>query len=528
MKQEGERTKMSKFTRKWKIRLVSVVLVVLLAGCQPFEGFDLNQLLLTQMDIVSVEEKGSYELKIEWNETYIENNEDKRFAALARLLSQIRLDIEKAQTNADGSSAAEGTIALGGKTPVGFIIRTDESGMYFEVDGARQPLFIDFNEFAGGSWPRPNFSQVVDNTSLAKEAAAYFVRHLPNPPILKITRENTDVGGQSLATTRVHAEIKGDQLGEWLLQYLDALLQDEEGFRAMLQSMAEWMNEIYSLDPEWMEETGFPEDDADARDARMDSFVEEGLQELFPLLEGARSSLEELRQGSEWQMIFDEGVELKLDLWADDRLHIRKTETELVIAPAVFRLPFSPVHGITLRSQYERWNVNEDVEVPAPGTPEGAFGVANLADMSSHKLLRMLEEDSVLYDLLKNELQIDDSYFALSPYNFYGTAPFIAEDGTVIVPVRVAVENFDIAIGYEHDTRTIRFYDEGTQQEIVFRIGSSTAMVNGQAVELSRPLELIDNYSYMDADDLFKLMKASYTYKKDEWEDLWVNVERDL
>lgn len=522
---------LGKWFRSFKNRLLSVALVVLLAGCQASGGMDLDAMLMNQLDIKTVEETGSFELIIDWNEQFIENNEDERFAALAKLLSHVRVDIENARADAEGRAAVKGTITLGGKAPIGFFVHTDQSRLYLEIEGAQQPLYIDVDGMTGGSIMNPALTINQSNdiaTEMVKEAAVYFIRHLPNPPTLAITRENTVVGGQSQMMTKVHAEIKGDELGEWLITYVDALLQDEEGLLEMLRSVTEKMNEMYRLDPEMLKELGIPDEEAyEAADAGLFNFTDEDFEELLMMLLDARLQLEELRQGSEWDMIFDEGIELKMDVWVDDKLHVRKSDMELVIEPAVFKLPFSPVNSIIVRSHEENWNINGNVEIATP-SGEGAWGFEDLMNISNHQLLRMLEEDSVLYDLLKNDFAIDDSYFLLSPYNFYGTAPYIAGDGTLMVPVRDALDRFEIRATYDHDTRTIRFYDEGTVQEIVLYMDSSTALVNGRTVQLGWPIVVIDDYSYMAAEDLFKLLRAVHTYEIDDWDELWVKVTRDL
>jgi|GEM_PF-933055 len=525
-----------KWVHKWKNRLLAAALVVFLAGCQASGGVDLNAMLMNQLDIRSAEQTGSLELIIDWNEQYIEDNEDARLAALAQLLSHVKVDITRSVADEAGRAYAEGTVSFGGRPPIGFVLRADETSVYMEVEGFKRPLLIDLSEIAGedAASAAIAFNGAVDEITreMAKAMGAYFIRHLPNPPVLDIKRETVTVGGRTETMTKVHAEIKGDALGEWLIKYVDALLEDEEGLREMMRAVTEKLKELNELDEAYMEEAGIPDEEADEALEELEYFADEGFDEILPLLQEARNGLEMLRQSDQWRMIFDEGIVLTMDVWVDDRLHIRKSDMELVIAPAVLKIPFAPLHSVTLRTSEEYWNINGKVEIPQLEAIEAmgsAWGIEDLMHVSKYSLLHMLEEDSVLYDLLKNEFQIDDSRFSVSPYNFYGTAPFIAEDGTLYVPLRNTLEEFGITVGYDHDRREIRFYDEGTAQEFVLYLDSTgVVLVNGEEVPLSRPLVINDGYSYMVAGDLFQLLRAVYTYEKDEYDDVWVNVERDL
>ncbi len=520
---------MKRFLRKWGIGL-SVLLAVMLAGCQPAAGVNLDQMLLNQLDITSQEESGSFRLEIDWNEKYLEKEADSELAKLATLLGQVSVEIEEAKTDAAGRAIIEGSLALGGKSPIAFTLHMDKTKLYVAAEGVKRPVVIDLEELAGGSPAysldlQANQQMVLD---MVKEAASYFVRHLPNPPTVDISREWTGVGGHYDTLTKVHAEINGEQFGELLVPYVDALIQDEEGFRTMLSGVLRFVSQI---DPALLDNLGDGGEAGVPTDEELETLAEEGFRELFPLLKELRDRLSELKRSTEWELIFDKGIVLKTDLYLDDAMFIRKSDTELTIAPIALQLPTSPVHSITLSSHSERWNLNGNVTVPEVTVPDGALGPEELSGTTAVRMLQSIEEDSVLYDLLKNDLQIDDSRFEMNEYNFYGTAPILAGEGSaqaLHVPVRYALDSFGNSIEYDHEAGEIRFVDEGTGQEIALRIGSSEARVDGAAVQLSVPVYLIDGNAYMAADDLFPLLKATYTYETDEWGSVTVTVERDL
>lgn len=517
---------MKRHWRKWGFGLC-VLLAALLAGCQAAGGVNLDEMMLKQLETASLEQSGKLELEIDWNEKYLQI-EDPEFAKYAELFGRVSLEIKNAKTDQAGRSRIEGSLALGGKAPVSFALHVDENKLSLEAEGAKRTLVIDLEEAAGAT-PSAFGPGIEEDPALlrqlVREAAVYFVKHLPNPPKVDVSREFTNVNGQSLQLTKVHAELNGQEIGELLVRYVDALVQDEAGFREMLGNVVKLLAEV---NPEQLQEMGGS--DAESPDMQA-AMADEAFHSTYPMLKEIQATLEEAKQDPEWDVVFDKGITLKTDLYLDNQLHIRKSDTELSIAPIVLQMPTSPVHSVTLRMHSEMWNVNGDVTVPPVETPDNAVGTKELDEMSSIQFVRLFEEDSVLYDLLKNEFEIDDTRFELDEYSFYGTAPILVGEGgsaTLHVPVREALDDFENEIEYDPETAAIRFTDEGTNREIVLTIGSSEAQVNGKPVALSEPVYLIDGYAYMAADDLFGLLNATYTYEKDESLGIVVTVERDL
>ncbi|WP_276354045.1 stalk domain-containing protein [Cohnella caldifontis] len=510
---------MKKTWRKWGIALCAV-LAALLVGCQAVSGLNFDDVILKQLDVKSAEQSGTVDVAIDWNPDFLETM-DPQEAKLLGLLGQISLKIDKAQVDAQNRISYAGSLAFGGKKPVNFKFLMDSERMLLSVEGAKKPLLIDLGEA-----DMPMTNQLEEPVrQLMKEAAGYFVHHLPNPEKLSASREWTSVNGQSTGLTKLHAEFDGQELGDLLLRYVDALAGDEDGLRAMLESVA---GQLSGLPPELLWElTG--DENPTAEDLK--DWAEEGVQTLIPELKEAQAELAKAKGSLEWSLVFDKGTQLKADFYVDDSLQLRKSDMDLKIAPAVFSMSGFPVRSIAVRTHSEIWNVNGNVSVPAIETPADALTPDELDGLSASGFLRNLEEGSPIYDLLKNELQIDDTSFELDGYSFYDTPPVIERNGSkasVQLPIRETLEGFEDSFTYNHPTREIRFTDEGTGQEIVLTIGSSEAVVNGSKVQLAEPVHLNGSYAYMGADDLTKLLKATYTYAEEDDGFLTVTVSRDL
>jgi hypothetical protein len=512
---------MARKWRKWGIALCAV-LAALLVGCQAVAGLNYDDVVLKQLDVKSAEQSGSVSVDLDWNPKFL-STLDPQEARLLELLAHASLKIEQAKVDEHHRGSYAASIELNGKKPVKFALQMDGERMLIQAEGARKPLFLDLGDAdvpaAAGGLEEPV-------RKLAKEVIRYFVHHLPNPDKVSVSREWSSVNGQSTPLTKLHAELDGEELGGLLARYVDALVGDEAGMRKLLESVA---GQLSALPPDLL--GGIFGEEAPS-DEEIHSWIDEGMQTILPGLKQAQAKIAELKDSLEWSLVFDRGTQLKADYYVDDSLNLRKSDLDLVIAPAVFKLSQFPVRSISVRSHSEIWNINGDVSIPAIEKPADALGTDDLDGMSAIGLLRNFEENSPIYDLLKNEFQVDDITFDLDVYSMYGTPPLLDQDagGRAIVelPLRQTLDGFEDRIEYDHAARQIRFTDEGTDQEIVLTVGSADATVNGAPVQLSVPVHLHDSNAYIGADDLLKLLRATYTYVEEEDGTLTVTVSRDL
>lgn len=511
--------------------VVCALLLAIIVGCQSVGGLNLNDMLLKQLDVAQQEQALSLELEIEVNEALLAL-EDEEARKAVELFRKIKLDITHAKVDDRGNQWVTGVLGTS-KGSIPFTLHSDNKAIRIDVDGAKRPLVLelpDLGEALGalgvGAGENGDVQQALMESvrGLVKTIAPYFVNGLPNPPVITVDRVNEPIRGVQTSLTKVHAELNGEQLGELIPVYLENLIGDKEGFKAVIVGLFEWVRD---LPPELKSAFGVPPLDAEGID--IDAIAEGASEGLFSGLEDAVASLKELQEQDEWKRIFDKGITLKTDLYVDDSLHIRKSFFEAVIAPAAFAEENSPVRSIKVRASSENWNVNGNVEVPAVEVPLTALSVEELDDYDAYRVVRLFETDSVLYDLLKNEFKIDDQSFELS--SEWGIPFYVDENGEAFVPLRETLRKLGIRPKLDTSSNgplEIRFYDRPTDQSIVLRKDSDQATVNGEAVKLAHPLVNEANITYVSAKDLFDLLGAEYDVVELEYGELVLQVARDL
>jgi len=523
-----------KTTGKRKFKKLGILLCALLTaviiGCQAVGGLDLNEMILKQIEVGQQEMSQKLEVEVAFKEDMWEEavNDPEASPEMIRFVESFKkttFEITHAKTDADGNYWMTGVFGFG-KGSIPFTFHSDGKAIRLDLDGAKQPFVVDLAALAGDSdeaaqeeaLRKPLMEQV---RKLTRTVATYFVNNLPNPQVLTVDRVNEQVHGVSTDLFKVHAELNGEQLGQLVAVYVDNLVKDQDGLRDTLKKFAQWISELPPELTAYMEDSGFGGEDFD-----IDAFVEDGMDTLFPLLESLQSEITSAQEADEWGEIFDKGIMLTTDLYVDSALHLRKSAMELKIAPAFFSTEDSPISQITIRSQSETWNVNGDVEVPPVQVPWNAVMDDELDSMQPYRAIRMFDESSILYDVLKNDLAIDDQSFELS--NVWGIPFYTDASGVAYIPLRPAMDEFGAKVYYNSRTGEIRFYDEPTDQGFSFRLGSNEAVVNGKTVKLAHKLENHGYYTYIAADDLLNLLHAEYDLLELDEGIMIMQITRDL
>ncbi|KIL36133.1 hypothetical protein SD71_09155 [Cohnella kolymensis] len=517
---------MGKYSLKKMALIACALLLIFIVGCESVGGRNINQLILKQLEVEKLEQSQFIEVDIDYNENQL-NEEDAKTAQMMKWFEKTSLEITHSKIDGKGSMWVKGVFTFS-KGSIPFTLHADSKTVRLDVEGVSRPLILDIHSVMRS--PLPGLMPPVHNAGaqdalvksarqLIRNVAPYFVNALPNPPVISVEPATENVNGVSTSLTKVHAELNGEQLGELIPIYLDRLIQDKEGFRSMLRTVVQW---AMDLPPEMKEifDTGFEEE------KNIEAYVDEGMAELWPMLEDAQKELKDMRQDDEWKEIFDKGITLTTDLYFDDQMYLRKSAMQLKIAPAAFAREDFPVRQITVRTRGEMWNVNGDVAVPAVDVPANALNFEEMGSMQPFKILGMMDKQSVIYNILKNDLQVDDQSFTLS--SEWGVPFYQDKKGVAYVPIRSTMDEFGVALSTSARKGEIRFYDEATGQKFLFLIGSQKAFVDGKAVKLSYKVTVDKHFTYIAAPDLFRLLKAEYKVTKSADGGLRMTVTRDL
>jgi len=519
----NERPKTKKKKLGW---LLCALLLAVIVGCESIGGLNLNDMLLKQLDVSKQESSQTLELEIDVNKELLAEAEPEA-VKLVELLGRLKLDISHAKTDGQGKQWATGTLSFG-KGELPFTLHTDAKAVRIDLEGAKRPIVVEIPGLADelgadfGSNAELQGTLMESVRELTKKVASYFVKGLPNPPTISVDRVEEPVRGVATKLTKVHAELNGEQLGKLIPTYAANLIKDKEGFKQTIRDVYAWMSD---LPPEIKAAFG-AEDLLGAEEASADEVADAIVEELFPELESAQEELAEFSGTDEWKELFDKGVELKTDLYVDDSLHLRKSFAELTIAPAAFSAADSPIRSVKIRSSGEMWNVNGDIDIPDVQVPPTALSAEELDGFTSYRFLRLFEQDSLIYDLLKNDFRIDDQNFELS--DEWGIPFLVDDEGVAYVPLRSTLEQFEIKLNVPKNPGDLAFYDPGKNRSIELRKGSKQALVNGEKDILGHELFAEYGYVYIAADDLFDLLGAKYEIVDGYETERLMKVTRDL
>ncbi len=145
---------------------------------------------------------------------------------------------------------------------------------------------------------------------------------------------------------------------------------------------------------------------------------------------------------------------------------------------------------IKLGINYESsiYNINKEIDVEIPEiTEENSIDLfAELAGILGSVIGGEIPSDTIVEPPVKDGINVilNGSYI-----EFPDVVPQII-DGRTLVPIRAISEEMGADVGYEHETRTVTIVDG--DNEIVLKIGDTTAYVNGEVYELDVPANVIE------------------------------------
>lgn len=526
-------------------RLLALLLaftLVFVAGCQAIGGVDFNKMLKNALKVTSSEGKQSLELQLHLNEDMMaEIPEDE--AALINMISHIKLELDNVKMQDNSHASFDGSLQFGDDTSIGFAMQLSDTVAVIELEGAKQPYVLDMTgasylemmglgeELAAPQLDQDSFTAL--GHKLLDSVGGFAIDNLPNPKNIQVNPVFEQINGTGTSLMHVKFDMNGPDIAEWLKKYVDALLNDREGLERMLTDVLE----ILSSSPEMKELMGeFDPFDSEELDApTTEEMVKEASEAIVELLEELQAELDnsagdDSESGSINELLSDKLV-IKSDIYVDYKLDIRKQKFELNYTMdednetlAMLMLPFS---GITLKTESESWNVNGTVKADEPAVTDEAVAVEELSFMEGYQVLRQFDEDSVIYDLLKNKLHI--GYQSYTAYNDdYYNPPIIVPGWITIVPIRDVAMAFGATIEYDAATKTIELYDEATDTLIVTQVGSDIAVVNGKRVKWSFPTTIINGTGYVAARSLSEALGADieWTTLYEDWKVL--TIEREV
>lgn len=499
---------------KW-LAIPLALLLVALTGCQAVGGFDVAKALASSVKTTSSESKQTVTVEVVPAASAKLTAEDRK---AIDLINSFSLNIDSAKVQDTKHISVKGSVGLK-EEKIPFLLSMDDKGIALQVDGAKQPLYISQQPAIPGL--ADTSSMEVGAQELSAKLAEFVLKHFPNPSVLTVKQTSSQVNGESLSLTNLHAEVRGDELFGLIKPFLASAVKDEQGLKDLIAGYYDLLTPFLSTLGELPEDAELtPELAQETKKQAVDELYKElqqGMEELLASYDEEVAGL--FADTPELATVFGKDTVLKLDLYFDGKLNIRKQSMELNVAlPASEELPIS---AIKVRSDSEMWNIGGTVTTDQVDTRAGVLDVTEM-DPTPGQILRNFKDVAPLYKLLKDDFQLSHKQVVLDTQSdYYGV---ITKNGTSFVPLRYLSEQFDAEVKWTPGSGQLVVIDDLTGKEIVLKVGSKQATVDGKTVQLSQPAFVHkDGSTYVPLRFLTEALGATVSFDADGW----ITIERE-
>lgn len=514
---------------RWNKRGIIMLLVAMLvlAGCQPVDGFDPVKVFEQEQELASYE--GSLSLKFEYD---IDSNKFSQSDELGigypapyreayELMNGLELRLSELKVNKKSGTASGKGLLTKAELQIPFEYSVEGDSVVIQVKGARNPLTLklgvltDELSYSGNDWLRfGRASSPLSDTSrervheLSKKALQLMVRNLPSTDSLSLQRNQVvDIHGSQATGTTMAFDVTGTQMPELIKKYLRSLTLDDKGLREMADSLFEYLKEEKSVGGRYQE--WFTDKEVSV----------EGIYGVEKFLLATLSSIVTTKQQ---EIHFSPDTKVHLDLFVDSQQLVRKTNLNIQ-----FKDEIGGLKGGKVQFQMERWNMNGSVQ-PVLLTSKEAIDIARLD--TPEAIMEQVEEGSNLYTFLKRDLKMtrkqftlwlmtktefDDMVKATDDYDYgYDYVPDgFTSDNVAYGQVREISER----LGYkaEWDSASHSVLVQTGKKEIRFTPNSSMALVNGQQVDMGHEAQFIHGVYFVPVRFLVEQLDGQISWNPD-------------
>lgn len=502
---------------KWKMSLAAMMsaLLIVLAGCQAVGGVDIANLINRSADVVTGESQGTLKIKLDVKPNADLTQEETDVLAL---INDLEINVHSKVQSLDQMSMQIN--AKMGDKQLPIHISIDGNDVAAVIDGAKEdrPILLPLEDMEGTE---------IDNEAalkLQKTLIQFFTKHAPNPTVTTVTPVTETIFGESQSLNKVHMEFAADETLDWVSGLLTSVIADEQGTKAMIKEL---VNLYVPILEEAMEYAGDSSElarfkDGEAVAAMAYNWLKENGETTLAELKKAWESA--VQESPEAAVLLSEKTKLKLDLYADSSLNLKKNSMEFQIA-----LPndeFTPITGITIQASTEMKDINKPVQADLIDTSNAAVVEEDL--VTPGQWLRFFETDSLAYQLLK-DMGITHKLIYLDlyedEYDWDTPAPFV-NNGVTLVPLRYIAEELDADVQWDQATKSVRIVDDLTGSTIIVKLNNSIATVDGKQHNMNSVPVAKDGSVYLPLRPVAELLGVEVNYFNEEYGD-YVTLERD-
>jgi hypothetical protein len=209
-------------------------------------------------------------------------------------------------------------------------------------------------------------------------------------------------------------------------------------------------------------------------------------------------------------------------LYIDNSGKLRKTKTELNFVPPTENNDGIAEVKLTLES--EHWKINEPITADLIDSTDN-YTMDSITKPA--EMLAILDKDSSLYHLLKDDLKITKKSLVLnmsySDYTPYSMLPYI-DKGVTMVPARFISEQLDADVTFDPATQQVTVNDAANGNKIILTLQSNKAAWNGETFTLEGAVRNRDGTTYVPLKFIAKALGAEV-----KWVDLTktITITRD-
>lgn len=509
-------------TRFRKLALSLLVLLIVLTGCQVVGGLDINKALLGNLKTTSSE--SSQKLSIEV--VPVAGNIKKEDKEVIDLINSLSLNLESVKVQDQNNISIKGTLGIKGSN-IPFQLAMDKKGITVTVKGAKQPIFLSVDSYSEMYGMLEMDTLEKDAQGFSEQLMGLLLKHAPNPQNISAKQSVQDINGESLNLTHVHVELAGNEILSLVKPFLSSLVKDEQGLKDVIGSLYDIYSKIETYTEQYYEyeEEGYEDEyDTEYLGQSREEFIAEVYTEVHKELSDLVSNFDEevsslFEDSPEFKTVLGKNTILKVDMFFDKQLNIRKQQIDLVVA--IDPSEDMPISSFKVKYGQDIWNIGGTVKTDQINTSAGVLDVLDYT-LTPGKILRNFDATSPIYSVLKDEMEITQKEIFVDPQNdYYG---IINKKNTTFVPLRYLAERLDAEVKWVQKTKQITIIDDITGEKIILNIGSNKAKVNGKVVNLPEaPFIHTDGTTYIPLRFIAESLGA--TVEVDEYG--WITIERD-
>jgi|GEM_PF-603818 len=562
-----------KLTTKKVLAVFMILSMIVAAGCQAVDGVNLNQVIKNMTKVKSAEGTYEFEFKLKLNEeelaeqAELEGEDAEEILALIRQYSHIKLAINEYKVQDETHASMKGALSFGDQTELGFELRMTDKLMVINLDGAKQPFSFDltgeherllrdhyyetelgmsYEELYGYSPVDYGTESDVDSEELVAAVQQitdlvtdYSIGHLPNIERLKVKPVTETINGESVELLNVQGELNGMELWNWAKKLVNAIASDRVGLEKLL-------NEIFTIVTEHEESLAslglgvdsyyYEEFDGENESTLDDSALDDSIgtepeitpeeiqaqvvEELIQSLQELQASMEELEKEDQatLKQVLNDSLKITFNYGIDASLNVRQQSFSIdyeIDAELKEELEMYGLNGFTLTSNSQVWNVNGEVKAKEPLTTLNTVSIESLQYLQGYEVIRLFEEDSLISNTLRDQLHITYQTY----WNFIDeesdSSMYLNRKKQAMIPAREIIEEFGGSVSFNKEQNRIILFDDATSTTIEIQANNLNAIVNGEEVQWSAPVQARNGVTFVPARDIADALGADIYWSND-------------